>query len=228
MQKNCHWHFLETVEQVAQAVYQHILEAAEQAIKERGKFKLVLAGGNTPEQVYRLLAEAAANWSEWYIYYGDERCLPRDHQDRNSLMASRVLLDKVAIPASHIFTIPAELGPEKAVENYRKIVAEALPFDMVLLGMGEDGHTASLFPGHQHNLDEMAHAVYNSPKPPPERVSISAKALSETRQLIFLITGTNKQEAVSAWRSGQDLPVATITPKNPIDIYIDRAAYNFV
>jgi 6-phosphogluconolactonase len=97
---------------------------------------------------------------------------------------------------------------------------------MVLLGMGEDGHTASLFPGHQHPKDELAHAVYNSPKPPPERVSISAKALSNTQQLIFLITGANKQEAVNDWRSGKDLPVATINPTNPIDVYIDKDAYN--
>jgi 6-phosphogluconolactonase len=227
MQNNCRWHFLETAEQVAQAVYQHILAAAEQSIRERGEFKLVLAGGSTPEQVYHLLADAVADWPLWSIYFGDERCLPEDHQDRNSLMASRVFLEKVAIPDSQIFTIPAELGPEKGAENYRKIVAEALPFDMVLLGMGEDGHTASLFPGHRHNPDELAHAVYNSPKPPPERVSISAKALSETRQLLFLITGTNKQDAVNAWRSGRDLPVATLTPENPVDIYIDRAAYNF-
>lgn len=227
MQKDCRWHYLETAEQVAQAAYQHILEAAEQAIRERGQFKLVLAGGSTPELVYRLLAEAAADWPKWHIYFGDERCLPEDHQDRNSLMANRVFLEQVAIPESQIFTIPAELGPEKAAEKYRKIVAEALPFDTVLLGMGEDGHTASLFPGHRHNRDELAHAVYNSPKPPPERVSISAKALSETGQLLYLITGANKQEAVNAWRSEQDLPVASIMPENPIDIYIDRAAYNF-
>jgi 6-phosphogluconolactonase len=96
---------------------------------------------------------------------------------------------------------------------------------MVLLGMGEDGHTASLFPGHQHGEDDLVHAVYNSPKPPSERVSISAGALSNTHNLIFMVTGTNKQEAVNAWRSGQDLPVASITPKNAIDIYIDREAY---
>jgi 6-phosphogluconolactonase len=132
----------------------------------------------------------------------------------------------VAIPDSQIFTIPAELGPEPAAKKYQQIVASALPFDLVLLGMGEDGHTASLFPGHQHQENELAHAVYNSPKPPPERVSISAKALSNTQQLIFLITGTNKQEAVKNWRSGQELPVATIVPENPIDIYIDRDAYN--
>jgi 6-phosphogluconolactonase len=217
---------VETADQVAQAAYQQILKAAEQAIAEHGKFKLVLAGGSTPEKVYRLLAKADVDWSNWYIYYGDERCLPVDHADRNSLMATSAFLEKVAIPDKQIFTIPAELGPEQAAKKYQQIVADALPFDMVLLGMGEDGHTASLFPGHKHQENELAHAVYNSPKPPPERVTISAKALSNTQQLIFLITGTNKQEAVKNWRSDQDLPVATIVPENPIDIYIDRDAYN--
>ena len=215
MQPNNRWHTLETADQVALAAYQQILKSAEQAIAEHGTFKLVLAGGSTPEKVYRLLAQADADWSKWYIYYGDERCLPADHADRNSLMATSAFLEKVAIPDAQIFTIPAELGPEPAAKKYQQIVASALPFDMVLLGMGEDGHTASLFPGHQHQEEELAHAVYNSPKPPPERVSISAKALSNTQQLIFLITGANKQEAVKNWRSGQDLPVATIAPGKP-------------
>jgi len=119
MQNNSRWHYLETAEQVAEAACQQILNAATSAISERGKFKLVLAGGGTPEKVYRLLAESNADWANWHIYYGDERCLPADHQDRNSLMASRVLLDKVAIPANQIFTMPAELGPEVAAESYR-------------------------------------------------------------------------------------------------------------
>lgn len=226
MQKNCRWHHMETSEQISEAACLQILNAAKTAISEHGKFKLVLAGGGTPEKVYRLLADSDADWANWHIYYGDERCLPADHQDRNSLMASRVFLDKVAIPANQIFTIPAELGPEVAADRYKLAVSKAGMFDMVLLGMGEDGHTASLFPGHQHQQDELVHAVYNSPKPPPERVSISAKALSNTRELIFLITGANKQEAVSQWRSGSDLPVATIEPENPVDIYIDSDAFN--
>jgi 6-phosphogluconolactonase len=225
MQHKSRWHILETADQVATAACAQTLDAAEHAIKEHGKFKLVLAGGSTPEKVYRLLAQTDADWANWIIYFGDERCLPVDHADRNSLMATQVFLEKVAIPESQIFTIPAELGPEQAALKYQQIIAEALPFDMVLLGMGEDGHTASLFPGHQHQEEELVHAVYNSPKPPPERVSISAKALSNTQKVIFLITGANKQEAVKNWRSGLDLPVATIIPENPVDIYIDKDAY---
>ncbi len=224
MQKNYRWHHLNTADQVATAACQQILEAANRSIFERGLFKLVLAGGSTPEKVYRLLAKADTDWSKWHIYYGDERCLPSDHPDRNSLMAAKAFLDLVTIPASQIFTIPAELGPELAAELYRKTIATAIPFDLVLLGMGEDGHTASLFPGHIHDPDELAHAVYNSPKPPPERVSMSAKALGNTRQLVFLITGKSKQEAVTNWRLGLELPVSSIVTENPIDIYIDSEA----
>jgi len=217
------WHRLETADDVALAAYQRIFEEAKSAIAERGQFKLVLAGGTTPEKVYRLLAQADADWSRWLIYYGDERCLPANHAERNNVMAQLAFLSKVAIPEIQVFTIPAELGNEQAADQYRQVVKDALPFDLVLLGMGEDGHTASLFPGHQHNSDELVHAVFNSPKPPPERVSVSAKALGNARQVIFLITGTNKQEAVKLWRSGHDLPVASISSDN-IDVYIDRDA----
>jgi 6-phosphogluconolactonase len=224
MQTSIIWHRLDTADHVASTVCQHILSAAQHAIADRGAFKLVLAGGTTPEKVYRLLADSPADWANWYIYYGDERCLPVAHPDRNSLMAEHALLNNVAIPREQIFTIPAELDPETAAKHYQATIAHALPFDMVLLGMGEDGHTASLFPHHVHDEQELAHAVYNSPKPPSERVSISAKALSNTRQLLFLITGANKQEAVHAWRAGADLPVAHILPECPIDVYIDSAA----
>jgi len=224
VQKNSHWHCLDDAGQVAAAVQQRILDAADTAIKNHGKFKLVLAGGSTPEKIYQLLAEAKADWANWVIYHGDERCLPVDHKDRNSLMAEQALCSKVAIPKNQIFNIPAELGPEQGAKQYQQTVAQALPFDMVLLGMGEDGHTASLFPGHVHDQDELTHAVYNSPKPPPERVSISAKALSDTAELLFIITGAGKQDAVKAWRAGEALPVATLTPKTAIDVYIDKAA----
>jgi 6-phosphogluconolactonase len=223
MKPDTHWHTLETADQVALAACQHILDAAIVAIAERGQFKLVLAGGTTPEKVYCLLAQSQANWSKWYIYYGDERCLPIGHKDRNSVMATEAFLEKVAVPEAQIFTIPAELGAEQAAALYQQTIKAALPFDLVLLGMGEDGHTASLFPGHHHQQDDLVHAVYDSPKPPPERVSLSAKALGNALQLIFLITGSNKQEAVKLWRSGHDLPVAGIKSDN-VDIYIDRDA----
>jgi 6-phosphogluconolactonase len=224
MQRNVRWRTFSTADQVAEAASEQILATANEAIAERGCFKLVLAGGTTPEKAYRLLVGGETDWSKWRIYYGDERCLPNDHPDRNSRMATNALLAQEPIPDEQIFTIPAELGPEVGARQYRQAVGEALPFDLVLLGMGEDGHTASLFPGHVHDRDELTHAVYNSPKPPPERVSISAKALSDTRRLIFLVTGKSKQEPVRQWQSGADLPVAAIEPHCPVEIYIDSDA----
>ncbi|PPD21879.1 MAG: 6-phosphogluconolactonase [Methylobacter sp.] len=224
MQTTINWHRFVSAAEVALSASTRILAAAEHAIAARGEFKLVLAGGSTPEKIYNLLTQAQTDWSKWKIYFGDERCLPADHPDRNSVMAARALLSAVTIPAAHIYPIAAELGPEQGAAQYRDIVAHALPFDMVLLGMGEDGHTASLFPGHEHDQNQLTHAVYNSPKPPPERVSISAKALADTAELMFIITGAGKRDALQAWLNGADLPVATIKPP-VVDVYIDNEAY---
>jgi 6-phosphogluconolactonase len=224
MQENSRWHKLDTADDVAKAVKQRILAAAQLAIAEHGKFKLVLAGGSTPKKIYSLLATAQADWSNWFIYYGDERCLPENHPDRNSLMATQAFLAHVAIPANQIFTIPAELGAELGAKLYQTIVADAIPFDMVLLGMGEDGHIASLFPDRHYPVNELVHAVFDSPKPPPERISLSTCALSNTRSLLFIIIGAEKQRTVQQWRADSPLPVCMIKPELGVDIYIDHAA----
>jgi 6-phosphogluconolactonase len=224
MQKINHWHQFATADDVADEVTQRILQLAGQAIAERGQFSLVLAGGGTPEKIYQRLAQADSAWENWRIYYGDERCLPADDPERNSVMAQRTLLSQVAIPPANIFTMPTELGPVKAAEAYRNVMQSVDSFDLVLLGMGEDGHTASLFPGHEHDLEESEHEVYNSPKPPPERISLSAKALSNARQVYFIVTGASKVEPLQQWRTGKSLPVTLIRPVNGIDIFLDAAA----
>ena len=224
MQKINKWHQFDDAAQVADTVCEQILQSADRAISEHGSFKIVLAGGSTPEKIYQLLATANTDWSKWMIYYGDERCLPADDKDRNSIMAADALLSKVSIPAENIFTMPTELGAKDAAKEYRLHIADVDQFDLVLLGMGEDGHTASLFPGHINNQEETVHEVYNSPKPPSDRISLSAKTLANTRQLFFIVTGNSKQEPVREWKLGADLPVATIAPTTGVDIYIDNAA----
>ena len=226
MQKINQWHQFETATDVADAVLEQILQSAEQAIAERGCFKIVLAGGSTPEKIYQQLVNAKTDWSKWMIYYGDERCLPADDKDRNSIMASNALLAKAGIPAANVFTMQTELGAVKAAEKYRVAIADVDQFDLVLLGMGEDGHTASLFPGQIHDQQETVHEVYNSPKPPSDRISLSAKTLANTRQLFFIVTGTSKIDPVKQWKQGADLPVASISPTTGVDIYIDSAAAN--
>jgi len=218
------WHVLDNPDAVAAQAARRILQAASRAITERGLFRIVLAGGRTPQAAYRLLVDAATDWSSWEVYFGDERCLPADDAERNSHMAARALLDSVAVPAANIHPIPAEWGAEAAAREYEPVVRAALPFDLVLLGMGEDGHTASLFPGQQHPADQLVHAVHNAPKPPQDRVSLSAGALSDAREVLILVTGAGKQTAIQGWRGGEQLPVAAIGGSAQVDVLLDKAA----
>lgn len=218
------WQYLPDAAAVAAAATALILSAADAAISARGEFRLVLAGGTTPNMVYRQLAASPADWSLWHIYFGDERCLPAADPGRNSTMAAAAWLEHAAIPQGNVHPIPAELGSQTAALRYAPLVAAARPFDMVLLGMGEDGHTASLFPDHVHPAGEQVHTVSGAPKPPPERVSLSREALSDSRDVLILITGSGKREAVQRWRAGEDLPVAHITARDHLRVLIDRAA----
>jgi 6-phosphogluconolactonase len=218
------WHIFDDADAVAAQAAQRILRAAALAIAEHGRFRLVLAGGGTPEATYRLLVGADTDWSRWEIYFGDERCLPADDAQRNSVMAHKAWLDAASIPAQNVHPIPAELGAEAAAQAYESAIEAALPFDLVLLGIGEDGHTASLFPGHRHETDELVHAVHNAPKPPPDRVSLSARALSTAREVLVLATGVGKLTAIRRWRAGEKLPIATIGAPARVDVLLDKAA----
>ncbi len=218
------WHVLEDPAAVAAETCRRILAAAEQAVSERGLFRLVLSGGRTPAEAYRLLAASHGSWPCWEIFFGDERCLPLDDEGRNSVAAGRVLLEKVSLRPERIHVIPAELGAVEAARRYAALVKRALPFDLVLLGIGEDGHTASLFPGHRHPEKELVHPVFAAPKPPAERVTLSAGALSRSRQVLVLATGPEKRAAVAAWKKGADLPIARIRPPCPVEVLLDRQA----
>jgi 6-phosphogluconolactonase len=173
---------------------------------------------------YRMLAESEADWDAWEIYFGDERCLPPNDPARNSLAARDAFLDRVPIPSTQVFEIPAELGAEPAARVYGRTVAAALPFDLVLLGMGEDGHTASLFPGHPIAVDALVQAVHGAPKPPSERVSLSLKALAACRLMLILVTGAGKREALAAWRRGASLPVARVATAAKARVLMDCQA----
>ena len=221
-----HWHSFNTTAELEQAATQAILQAALHSISLRGTFHIVLAGGTTPRRVYESLRKADANWAAWHVYFGDERCLPADHVERNSWMAAQAWLNHVAIPRPQIYPIPAEKGAQVATSAYAQILAGIELFDLVLLGLGEDGHTASLFPGHE--LSNAADAptvivVENAPKYPPQRISLSAHRLSAARKVIFLVSGVMKQQAVRDWRNGVDIPAAAISPTNGVDVYLEAA-----
>jgi 6-phosphogluconolactonase len=213
------WHNFETQDAINQATVNRILAAAQAAIAERGAFSIVLAGGSTPKNVYALLKDAKADWSKWHVYHNDDRCLPADHVERNSLMARTTWLNHVAIPANQIHDIPAELGNIEGAKAYAKTLVGVPTFDLVLLGLGEDGHTASLFPNQAIDNSADAVAVFNAPKPPAERITMSQQRLSNTREVIFLVTGAGKQEAVDNWRNGVAIPATLINPRNGVDVY---------
>lgn len=181
--------------------------AAAAAIAQREIFRLVLAGGTTPSQIYQRLATTAQQWAAWEIFWGDERCLPADDPGRNSHMAQTCWLDHVAIPAAQIHPIPAELGAAEAAAQYSETIRNKQPFDLVLLGIGEDGHTASLFPGRKVQAGAVI-AVHDAPKPPTERVSLNFATLRACRQQLVIITGSEKAAALAAWQHGQNLPIA--------------------
>lgn len=209
---------------VAEAAASAILAAARTAIAQHGRFRLCLAGGTTPTAAYRRLVDADADWGRWWIYHGDERCLPVADTERNSLVADEVWLNHVQIPRTQVFAIPAELGAEAAADAYEPIIEAALPFDLILLGIGEDGHTASLFPGHKALSDRLVMAVHDAPKPPPDRVSLTPQALARSTQLLILVTGEGKGDAVRAWRDGAALPIAEVAAAAKSQVFIDLAA----
>lgn len=211
---------------VQEAALARLLAAADAAIGTRGRFILVLAGGETPRAVYRRLRQATADWSRWHLYFGDERCLPAADPARNSRLAGEAWLDHGAIPASQIHIIPAELGALPAAEAYAATLQGVGDFDLVLLGLGEDGHTASLFPGFDWgsapgSADVLA--IDNAPKAPPERVSLSAARLSRARQVLFLVSGDAKRRALADWRAGKPIPAQSITPAAGVDVLLEAA-----
>lgn len=208
---------------MAGRVAEDIVQCAQQAIAEHGEFRLVLAGGTTPLACYRLLVEQGVERGDWRLFYGDERCLPEDHHDRNHrLVQATGLCDGVA--AHHVMA--AELGGAQAAAGYAKLIAGLLPFDLVLLGMGEDGHTASLFPGHElgdRPDAPLALAVVDSPKPPPERVSLSLRALRQCHHMIAMISGEGKRNALQRWQAGVALPIARVTDCKQARLYVEQS-----
>ncbi|HYR49006.1 MAG TPA: 6-phosphogluconolactonase [Candidatus Eisenbacteria bacterium] len=205
---------LGSAEDVAAAAAADIAEALRD-----GARSLVLAGGTTPQRCYELLSRMEVVWGRVSILFGDERCVPPHHQDSNYRMAREALLDRVA-PAT-VYRMPAELGPDEAAGLYAHVVAAVAPLDVVLLGVGEDGHTASLFPGHPAlKAPGLAVGIRDSPKPPPQRVTLTLNALQTARRVIILATGAGKADAVAKAKR-HEVPSGMIAGARWL---IDRAA----
>jgi 6-phosphogluconolactonase len=205
---------LDSVEDVAAAAAADVA----QALRD-GARTLVLAGGSTPRRCHELLSEMDIAWGRVSILFGDERCVPPDHPESNYLMARESLLDRVS-PAT-VYRMPAELGPDEGAQLYARVVEMVGTLDVVMLGVGEDGHTASLFPNHPGlHAKGLAVAIRNSPKPPPERVTLTLSVLQAAKRVVIVATGAGKADAVARAKR-REVPSGMIGGAR---WFIDRAA----
>lgn len=187
-------HRCATPDEAARRAAVRFVLLATEAVQARGVFRVALAGGSTPRALYELLRDAALDWNRIEFFWGDERFVPAGDPRRNESMARAALLD--AIRAPHVFPMPAEGTPARAAEAYAARLPERL--DLVLLGIGADGHTASLFPG-QAAVRESVRTVLaaRSPVAPHERLTLSVACINRARAVWFLVTGADKAAALS-------------------------------
>jgi 6-phosphogluconolactonase len=185
----------------------------DQARHERGVAHLALSGGSTPARTYRLLADAIASWDGVEIWFADERCVAAEDEESNYRLAREALLDPAAIPPEQVHRMEGELGPDEGAQRYADLLGErvagsrsgendALPaLDVILLGIGPDGHVASLFPGApilDADPELLCLGVSDSPKPPPRRITLTLSVLRAARSCVLLATGAAKADAVDA------------------------------
>jgi 6-phosphogluconolactonase len=188
---------------LARAAAEHFVTLAAEAIAAHGRFAVALAGGSTPRATYALLATeefaARVDWSRVHVFWGDERCVPPDHPDSNYRMVREALLDKIPIPTENVHRIRGELSPDQAALAYHEKLEAVLGangrFDLILLGMGADGHTASLFPGtaalHEQVRWVVAHYV---DKLGMWRVTLTPVAINAAAHVTFIVSGAGKAE----------------------------------
>lgn len=209
-----------------------VIERIHPAVAARGRCTLALAGGSTPKPLYAALSQAPLPWEKLHILWGDERYVPIDHPDSNAGMAKAVWLDQVPIPPAQIHSVPTQLPtPEAAAAAYGETVAQVLQedpdLDIVLLGMGDDGHTASLFP-HTAALTVGDRPVTVGYKDDNPRITLTAPTLNRSRCVIFLVAGANKQLALthvfSTAGDATAYPSRLIQPQGELWWLLDAAA----
>lgn len=214
-----HWSVYKQLEEASKAAADFLAENILASVKARGVCHVIVPGGNTPARCFDYLIKKSLPWEKIHWYPGDERCYPEGHPERNDVMLREHLLAHIAV--SHFHPMRAELGAEQAAKAYRETIQAIDAFDIAFLGMGEDGHTASLFPGNAALQDnQTVVAVSHSPKPPAERVSMSLNTLRQSRLRMVLAAGAGKAGIIERIRAGDNFPVNSI---GDIHWFIDEA-----
>ncbi len=232
------------ISSLEEAAAREIVRTARNAVSRRGVCHVALAGGSTPRGVYARLSEephrGRIDWSKVHLFWGDERCVPPDDPKSNYRMAHEALLSRTPLHESSVHRIHVELGPERAAAAYeeeiRAVVGGATPrFDLILLGMGADGHTASLFPNtpalRQVRQDPRLVAPTVAPSPPRRRVTLTLRAINAARKVMFLVAGGEKARTLArvfeegGRTSEGSLPAALVRPPNGRLLWmVDRSA----
>jgi len=230
-------------EAMNQALARDIAGQMQEKTKFGADFHLVLTGGSTPKPLYRLLGSEYSdkiNWRHIHLYWGDERYVPHDHSDSNYRMANVALLNHIGIPDTNVHPMPTGYDrPEIAAENYSDELRQIFPeysntiprFDLVLLGMGGDGHFASLFPNHAllEEKEQLVGVVNDSPKPPPTRLTMTLPVINAAKRIYFLVAGGNKANAIKMvldeTTPSHEYPASFVKPeKGEITWWLDEAA----
>ena len=229
------------LQELSLAAAELFVDTAAQAIATRGRFLTALSGGGTPKPLYQLLAHTPycdqIEWSKVHAFWGDERCVPHNDPGNNYFQAKQALFDHVPLPLENIHRAASELEPGDAAHDYARVLntfAEAPlawpRFDLVLLGMGDDGHTASLFPGSQVDITSPVVAVTaNYQSRPANRVSLTPRVFNSARRVIFLVSGADKAvtltQVLSDISNMDLLPAQRIRPTDGEVIWlVDEAA----
>jgi len=223
-------------EAVAVRAAAEIARALERLSAERGAAHIALSGGTTPKRTYELLCTETVDWSGVHVWFADERCVGPDDEESNYRLAADTLLEPAAIAPGQVHRMRGELGPEEGARGYALELSEHAPagaenvalLDLIVLGIGPDGHVASLFPGAA-TLDASEHelclGVHDSPKPPPERITLSLAVLRAAGRCLLLATGASKSDAVTAMLAEPSRHVpASLLRRERLTVMVDDAA----
>jgi len=206
------------------------------ALKERGEAHIALSGGSTPGATYELLGAEQAGWEGVQVWFADERCVGPEDEQSNYRLAAETLLGPAAIAATSVHRMLGELGPEEGARRYSQELMEGVAashpgppvLDLIVLGIGPDGHVASLFPGAatlDAGEDAVCLGVSDSPKPPPQRITLSLAVLRAARSCLLLATGASKADAVSAMLAPPSRHVpASLLARERLTVMVDDAA----
>ncbi|ORY98070.1 6-phosphogluconolactonase [Syncephalastrum racemosum] len=227
-----------TTDALSAGLNDFVAKRSKAAIADHGSFSIAVSGGSLPKLLAKDLKDNKdVDFSKWHVFWADERCVPLDHADSNYLELKKQLLDSVSIPSDNIHTINTSFGKDaaKAAEDYEKDVRnyfhnELPKFDLILLGMGPDGHCCSLFPGHPL-LDEKklwVAPITDSPKPPPERITLTFPVVNNARAIAFVTAGEGKQDMLQQIleKPELELPCQRVKPVNnsPVYWFVDQPA----